>query len=85
MIDASKSPMPAWRRYLTAVFLTVLIAAAGYVVWVKELHPSSPATSSPPAAAAPAAGAPTGQPEHATPSTTIPGGIPVSSRDLFGN
>lgn len=83
MIDSTRSPMPVWRRYGTVVLLTVLIAVAGYIVWTKELHhgQGTPAAVSPPAAVKTVA------PKAATaPSTTttIPGGLPISSRDPFG-
>lgn len=84
MIDASKSPIPTWRRYGTAVLLTVLIAVAAYVVWAKELHPSAPSEPAAPAASAPVAHR-TPPTTRVLPTTTIPGGIPVSSRDPFGN
>jgi hypothetical protein len=83
VIDSSKSPTPLWQRYALAGLLTVLVVVVGYMVWAKELHhPSSSASPPPPAApvttvAAPAGGAPV--------TTTIPGGIAVSSRDPFSN
>jgi hypothetical protein len=82
MIDSTKSPLPAWRRYATVVLLTVLIAVAGYVVWTKELHKgqSTAAAVKPPAAAKTLAPKSVGAPST---TTTIPGGIPVSSRDPF--
>lgn len=83
MIDASKSPVPAWKRYATMALLAVLLLAAAYVVYTKELHKGSPtsrpapatAPVNPPSSPAPAAGQ--------TPATTIPGGIPISSRNPF--
>jgi hypothetical protein len=85
MIDASKSPLPTWKRYGLFVLLAVLIVVAGYVIWTKELHKSSsssPATS-PPAATTPA---PATAKAATTPSvaTTVPGGLPISSRNPFG-
>lgn len=81
MIDASKSPLPAWKRYVIASLLTVLIAVAGYVVWTKELHHTS--TSASPTTSAVVTNP---APKHApvAPSTTIPGGIAVSARNPFG-
>lgn len=82
MIDSTKSPMPAWRRYASVVALTVLVAIAGFVIWTKELHHNASATASvsPPAVAKTA----TTKPAAATTTTTIPGGLPVSSRNPFG-
>ncbi len=83
MIDASKSPVPAWKRYATMALLSVLILVAGYVVYTKELHKSSPA-SKPAPATAPVNASPTPQPAAGqTSATTIPGGIPISSRNPF--
>jgi hypothetical protein len=84
MIDSSKSPMPVWRRYTNVLLLTVLLVVMGYVVWVKELHHSSPGSSTPsaPAAAAPA---PKTSPTTVSTATTIPGGIAVSGRNPFGS
>jgi hypothetical protein len=77
--DATKSPTPAWQRTLIGVLLAVFIIAVGYFLWTHELHHS--AKASPPAAVQPAPS----QPSHpgTTPPTTIPGGIPISSRDPF--
>lgn len=83
MIDSSASPIPAWRRYGTVLLLTVLVLVVGYVIYMKELHHSSAsAASGHPAAAVakPVQAAPGPAPSV---STTIPGGIPVSSRDPF--
>lgn len=84
MIDASKSPVPAWKRYATMALLTVLILVAGYVVYTKELHKGSPTSKPAPATAAPA-NTPSNPPPAATqtPASTIPGGIPISSRNPF--
>lgn len=84
MIDSTKSPVPAWKRLGLIVLLAVLVLAAGYVIWTKELHHStSPASSPAPASVpvtpqAPASGSRT---IHTTPTTA---GLPVSSRDPFG-
>ncbi len=87
-IDATKSPTPVWQRRTIAVLLAVLLAAVGYLVWTKELHHSAPAAAPAPASA-PAASRTTPAPRSANPpsipTTTVPGGIPVSSRDPFGN
>jgi len=82
MIDSTKSPIPAWRRYATVVALTVLVFVAGFVIWTKELHhqSSTPASLSPPAIAK-TAGSKLAAP---TTTTTVPGGLPVSSRNPFG-
>ena len=83
-IDATKSPTPIWQRRTIAVLLAVLLAAVAYMVWTKDLHHSSPASAPAPVTAparthsAPVSGV-------ASPTTTVPGGIPVSSRDPFGN
>jgi hypothetical protein len=81
MIDASKSPVPAWKRYATLALMSVLVVVAGYVIYTKEIHKSS---SSPSTAPAPATAHPQTSPST-TPSvsTTIPGGIPISNRNPF--
>ena len=38
MIDASRSPRPLWKRVLTLLTLVALVAAASWLIWVKELH-----------------------------------------------
>lgn len=87
MIDASKSPVPAWKRYATMALLVALVLVAGYVIYVKELHKGSPTSKPAPApapASAPARATPAGTPAASqTSATTIPGGIPVSSRNPF--
>lgn len=84
MIDSSKSPLPLWRRYATAGFLTVLLVVMGYVVWAKELHHS--ASSNPPAASATVGvGKASSATVPAPPPTTVPGGVPISKRDPFGS
>lgn len=87
-IDATKSPTPLWQRRTIAVLLVVLLAVVGYMVWTKDLHHSSPAAAPPPASA-PALRRSTPASRSAnpasSPTTTVPGGIPVSSRDPFGN
>lgn len=83
MIDSTKSPAPAWKRYGTIALLAVLVVAAAYTIWTKELHKggaSSAASPNPPIAAAPAR---TAVPRTSTTSTTVPGGIPLSSRNPF--
>jgi hypothetical protein len=62
------------------VLLGVLIVFAAFVIWTRELHhhSSGSANSSPPPATAPAAPS-----IRQAPATTIPGGIPVSSRNPF--
>ncbi len=84
MIDATKAPTPTWKRYATAAILTVLLVIAGYVIWTKELHRSSPGGSSAPAASTVTRS--TG-PAHAerAPATTVPGGIGLSGRNPFSN
>lgn len=88
MIDSTKSPMPLWRRYATIALLAVLILASGYMVWSKELHHSAANTSAPAPAAAPVTRATTKSPAPIQPakvSTTIPGGIPISTRNPFSH
>lgn len=81
MIDSTKAPMSPTRRYVTTALLTLLILVAMYVLWTKELHHSNPSpASSTPAVTHPAARSATAP----TPSTTIPGGIPISGRNPFG-
>ena len=90
MIDATKGPVPAWKRYGLIVLVAVLVVAGAGMIWTKELHHSIPGLSkSKPAATAPAsASASTAPTTVASKSskpvaTTIPGGIPVSARDPF--
>lgn len=83
-IDATKSPTPVWQRRTIAVLLAVLLAAVAYVVWTKDLHHPTPA-SVPAPASAPAARHSAPASRVASPTTTVPGGLPVSSRDPFGN
>jgi hypothetical protein len=91
MIDATKSPMPTWKRYGLFVLMAALVLVAGATIWTKELHHSIPGLSkSKPAASAPTSSAPAPA-AHSTASATskpapaaIPGGIPVSSRNPFG-
>ena len=85
MIDASKSPAPPWRRYATFALLAVLILAAGYVVWSKELHHSSTAGPASATAASPATTVPSSATHQVqvTVPTGIPGGIPISTRNPF--
>lgn len=81
MIDSSKTPMPLWRRYATLAALTLLVLVAAYVVWVKELHHSTPSVPTPSAVSH--AAVPPAHPTAST-TTTLPGGLPVSSRNPFG-
>lgn len=85
MIDSSKSPIPAWRRYATIAILGIVIVVAGYLLWSKELHHSSAAAPAPAPAATAKSAASSAKPQQPSPSTTIPGGIPVSSRNPFGS
>lgn len=83
MIDASKSPVPAWKRYATMALLVALVLVAGYVIYVKELHKGSPTSKPAPAPAPASAPARATPPASQTSATTIPGGIPISSRNPF--
>ena len=83
MIDSTKSPVPAWKRYTTIALLAVLVVIAAFVIYTKEIHHSS---SGSPASQAPApVVSTTPSTANAKPSapTTIPGGIPVSNRNPF--
>ena len=89
MIDATKSPLPTWKRYGLLLLIVALVVVAGAMIWTKELHHSLPGISkSKPAASAPAP-ATKSTPATAAASkskpvaTTIPGGIPVSARNPF--
>jgi hypothetical protein len=76
------SPVPAWKRYATMALIAVLAIVAAYVLYTKELHHSaSSSTGTTPPATAPAPVSPT--PTHTTAPTTIPGGLPISSRNPF--
>jgi len=86
MIDPTRSPQPAWRRYLSAAVLGVLIVVAGYVIYTKDLKHSGSGASQP-VASAPAQ-IKTTSPKTASkpavaPTTTIPGGVAPSSRNPF--
>ncbi len=90
MIDATKSPLPAWKRYGLIVLVAVLVVAGAGMIWTKELHHSLPGLSK--SKPAPSAPAPATESTPATAAasksskpvaTTIPGGIPVSARDPF--
>jgi hypothetical protein len=91
MIDATKSPVPAWQRNAIIVVLAVLVVVAGYMLWTKELHKSTSGSSGAPAAVhaiLPTANPTTGNGSAVTiktAPTTVPGGVPVSSRDPFGS
>ena len=80
-VDATKSPTPAWKRALVMVLLAVLILVTGYFLWTHELHKSSPpASSSGPAPAVQTS--PTSVKPASTP-TTVPAGLPISTRNPF--
>ncbi len=89
MIDATKSPLPTWKRYGLFLLVGVLVVVAAGVIWTKELHHSIPGISkSKPAASAPASEqspSPTGTTPAKPVATTVPGGIPVSARNPFGS
>jgi hypothetical protein len=87
MIDATKSPLPTWKRYGLLVLIAALVLVAGAMIWTKELHHSLPVLSkSKPAASATHTTPPSASAAKASKpvATTIPGGIPVSSRNPFG-
>jgi hypothetical protein len=79
MIDSSKAPVPAWKRYLTMIVMVALVLVAGYLFYSKELHHSSGSG----AASSPAVTNPAPSTSVATTSTTIPGGVAPSNRDPF--
>jgi hypothetical protein len=83
MIDASRSPQPAWRRYITFVALGAVLVLAAIFIMTKELHhhSSGSAQVNPPSASAPAN--PAGSSVAKAHATTTPGGIPVSGRNPF--
>jgi hypothetical protein len=86
MIDATKSPLPTWKRYGLMILIAALVLVAGATIWTKELHHSLPVLSkSKPAASAPASATASTPPTASSNpvATTIPGGIPVSGRDPF--
>jgi hypothetical protein len=82
MIDSTKAPVSARRKAALTALLVVLLAVAGYVLWTKDLHHSNPGS---PASAPPAASAPRRSASVPTTATTIPGGLPESSRDPFAS
>lgn len=84
MIDASRSPRPAWQRYATFVAIAALLVVAVFVIWTKELHHSSPAAApQTPALTVPAHTAVQTAGHTPKPATTVPGGLPISSRNPF--
>jgi hypothetical protein len=89
MIDATKSPLPAWKRYGLIILVAALVVVAAGMIWTKELHHSIPGISkSKPAASAPASATPSSAPAASASkpkpvATTIPGGVPVSARNPF--
>lgn len=90
MIDATKGPLPAYKRIGLFALVAVLVVVAAGMIWTKELHHSIPGISkSKPAAAAAAPARVQSTPPAAAASkpvsTTIPGGIPVSGRDPFAS
>lgn len=87
MIDSTKSPAPAWKRYATIALLAILVVVAAYVIYTKELHKSSANSSAsrPPATAPVVAPSKAAVPSKSAVTTTIPGGIAPSTRDPFGS
>lgn len=85
MIDSTKTPVPAWKRYATMAVLVVLLLVAGYVIYAKDIHHSSTGPTSSPAAtvAVPAKAPAKPGPTTATTATTLAGGIAPSTRDPF--
>lgn len=86
MIDSTKSPVPAWKRYLTIALLAVLVVAAGYLIYTHELKSSSSSRTGSPAAASPVnhgATATAGAASVKSAPTTVPGGVPESNRNPF--
>lgn len=81
MIDSTKSPRPAWHRYMMTTLLTVMMIVAGYVIYTKELHHSPSAAP----AATPSTAPPANPAQAVTTTTTVPGGIPISPRNPFGD
>jgi hypothetical protein len=80
MIDASRSPRPAWQRIATIAALAVLILLALLFISKKVLHHNSSGSSN---INIPAASAPAVPSVKKAPVTTVPGGVPVSSRNPF--
>lgn len=84
MIDSTKSPVPAWKRYSLLALMAVLVIVAGYTLWTKELHPkSSNSSSSPPVTSSQVTSPAPSSPGSSTPPTTV--GLALSSRDPFGS
>jgi len=79
MIDASRSPRPAWQRIATMVALAVLILLAVLFISKKVLHHGSESNSTPPPPAATSPAKSIKAPTH----SAVPGGVPISSRDPF--
>lgn len=83
MIDSTKSPVPAWKRYATITLLAVLTLVAVYVLYTKELHHGSAGTTTPVPATVSRPVQPSSSAKQQSTATTIPGGIPISSRNPF--
>jgi hypothetical protein len=81
MIDATKSPIPAWKRYATIGLLATVIAVAGYFVWTKELHPHAPRTSSPAVSVPQTKTARSGSVTGSVPTAST---LSISPQDPFG-
>jgi hypothetical protein len=80
MIDASRTPRPAWQRYATIAALAALILVALLFISKKVLHHSSQSDSTPPP---PAATSPVKSIKPPITHSAVPGGVPISSRDPF--
>lgn len=82
MIDSTKSPVPAWKRYGTMVLLAVLVLVAAYFVYTKDIHKSSGSSSAPPAASTAPTTSGSGSTAHSAPAPTTTT-VVLSSRDPF--
>lgn len=81
MIDSTKSPEVAWKRYGKLVALAALIIVAAFLIWTKELHHSG-SSLPPPAATTPAV--PSGNEVSAhTQSPPTTAGLSASARNPF--
>lgn len=82
MIDSTKSPVPAWKRFATLALVTLLVVVAGYMIWTKELKHKGLTHSSSQAGTSQVSPAPAPAKTSTTPTTV---GLPLSSRNPFGS
>jgi hypothetical protein len=83
-IDSTKTPSSPRQRYAVAILLTVLVVLAGYFVYMKDLRHHS-TVSSPTSTPSVVQTVPKSKAPTVTTTTTIPGGVAISTRNPFGS